>query len=148
MCCSNCVLFSVCIWWRHQMEILSALLVLCEWNPPATGGFPSQMPVTRSFDVFFRMRLNKRLNKQSMCWSFETLWRSLWRHCHGLGVQQHPFVFTPFFRIIEILMFNTVFMSDGGRFGLAAVTPVKYEHVIGRNLHVNVQIPEISRTRY
>ena len=29
----------------------SALLPLCEGNPPATGGFPSQMPVTRSFDV-------------------------------------------------------------------------------------------------
>ena len=26
---------------------------LCEGNPPVTGGYPSQKPVTRSFDVFF-----------------------------------------------------------------------------------------------
>ena len=38
--------------WRHQMETFSALLALCEGNPPVTGGFPSQRPVTRSFEVF------------------------------------------------------------------------------------------------
>ena len=32
----------VVTWWRHQMEILSALLALCEGNPFVTGGFPSQ----------------------------------------------------------------------------------------------------------
>ena len=30
-----------------------------------TGEFPSQRPVTRSFGVFFDLRLNKRLSKQS-----------------------------------------------------------------------------------
>ena len=30
-----------------------------------TGEFPSQKPVTRSFDVFFDLHLNKRLRKQS-----------------------------------------------------------------------------------
>ena len=39
--------------WRHQMETFSALLVLCAGNTPVTGGFPSQRPVTRNFDVFF-----------------------------------------------------------------------------------------------
>ena len=34
-------------------------LVLCEGNPLVTGGFPSQRPVTRSFVVFFDLRLNK-----------------------------------------------------------------------------------------
>ena len=34
-------------------------------NSPVTGEFPSQRPVTRSFDVFFDLRLNKRLSKQS-----------------------------------------------------------------------------------
>ena len=33
-------------------------------EPPVTGGFPSQKPVTRSFDVFFNLCLNKRLSKQ------------------------------------------------------------------------------------
>ena len=41
------------LWWRHQIEIFSALLALCENNPPVTDRFPSHRPVTRSFDVFF-----------------------------------------------------------------------------------------------
>ena len=49
-------------WWRHQMETFSALLALCEGNPPVTGGFPSQRSATESFDVFFDLRLNKRLS--------------------------------------------------------------------------------------
>ena len=39
------------IWWRHQMETFSALLVLCAGNSPVTGEFPTQRPVTRSFAV-------------------------------------------------------------------------------------------------
>ena len=41
------------------METFSALLALCARNSPVTGEFPSQRPVTRSFDVFFDLRLNK-----------------------------------------------------------------------------------------
>ena len=33
--------------------------------PNGTCEFPSQRPVTRSFDVFFDLRLNKRLSEQS-----------------------------------------------------------------------------------
>ena len=36
-----------------------ALLDLCEGNPPVTGEFPSQRPVTQSFDI---LRRNKRLS--------------------------------------------------------------------------------------
>ena len=46
------------------METFSALLALCVGNPPVTGEFPSQRPVTRSVDVFFDLRPNKRLSKQ------------------------------------------------------------------------------------
>ena len=46
------------------------------------GEFPVQRPVTQSFDVFFDLRLNKRLRKQSWGWWFETLSRPLWRHCN------------------------------------------------------------------
>ena len=35
------------------METFSALLALCAGNSPVTCEFPSQRPVTRSFDVFF-----------------------------------------------------------------------------------------------
>ena len=63
---------------------LSTLLAICERNPPVTGGFPTQRPVMRSFDVFSDLRLNKRLSKQSICRWFETPLRSLWRHCSGI----------------------------------------------------------------
>ena len=52
-------------WCCNQMETLSALLPLCEGNPPVIGGFPSQRSVTRSFDVFIDLHLNKQLSKQS-----------------------------------------------------------------------------------
>ena len=67
-------------WWRHQMETFSALLAICAGNSPVPGEFPTQRPVTRSFDVFFDLRLNKRLIKQSRGWWLETLSRPLWRH--------------------------------------------------------------------
>ena len=51
------------LWWRHEMEPISALLALCAANSPVTGEFPSQRPVTRSFDVFFYQ-----------C--------HIWRHCY------------------------------------------------------------------
>ena len=45
---------------------------------------PSQRPATRSFDVFFDLRLNKRLSEQSICRSFEMPSRSLWRHSNDV----------------------------------------------------------------
>ena len=49
------------------------------------GEFPTQRPVTRSFEVFFDLRLNKRLSKQPWGWWFETLSWSLWRHCNDMS---------------------------------------------------------------
>ena len=57
---------------RPQMEPFSALLAISAGNSPDTGEFPAQRSMTRSFDVFFDLRLNKRLNKQSSGWWFET----------------------------------------------------------------------------
>ena len=54
--------------WKHFTHYWR----FCEGNPPVTGGLPSQRPMTRSFDVFFDLRLKKRLNKQSRRWGFET----------------------------------------------------------------------------
>ena len=71
------------IWWRHQMDTFSALLALCAGKSPVTGEFPAQRPVTRSFDVFFDLRLNKHLSKQSWDWWFQTPSCILWRHCNG-----------------------------------------------------------------
>ena len=65
---------------NHVMETFSALLAICAGNSPVPGEFPAQRPVTRSFDVFFDLRLNKRLSKQPWGWWFETPAWSLWRH--------------------------------------------------------------------
>ena len=69
-------------WWRHHMETFSALLAICAGNSPVPGEFPAQRPVTRSFDTFFDLRLNKRLSKHSWGWWFETLSHPLLRHCN------------------------------------------------------------------
>ena len=50
------------------METFSALLAIWAGNSPASGEFPAQKPVTWSFDVFFDLRLNTRLSKQSWDW--------------------------------------------------------------------------------
>ena len=46
------------------------------------GEFPTQRPVTRSFNVFFDLRFIKPLSKQWWGWWFETLLWSLWRRCN------------------------------------------------------------------
>ena len=51
---------------------------LCAGNSPVPDEFPTQRPVTQSFDVFFDLRLNKQLNKQPPGWWFETPPWSLW----------------------------------------------------------------------
>ena len=70
------------------MENFSALLVICVGNSLVTSECPSQRPVTQSFDVFFDLRLNKRLSKQSWGWWFETPSCPLCRHRNGSHVQR------------------------------------------------------------
>ena len=70
---------------QHSFSIkntFSALLAICAGNSLVTGEFPAQRPVMRSFDVFFGLRLNKRLSKQSWGWWLETPSSPLWRHCN------------------------------------------------------------------
>ena len=66
------------------METFSALLAICAGNSPVSGEFPAQRPVTGSFDVFFDVRLIKRLSKHSRGWWFGTLSFPLWRHRNGI----------------------------------------------------------------
>ena len=78
--------------WRHKSgpifmitssngNIFRVTGPLCgEFTGP--GEFPAQRPVTWSFDVFFDLRLNKRLSKQPWGWWFETPSWSLWRQCN------------------------------------------------------------------
>ena len=70
-------------WWRYLWKHYPRYWPFVR----VTGEFPSQRPVTRSFDVFFHMRLNKRLSKQSSRWQFETPSCSIWRHCNDNNMQ-------------------------------------------------------------
>ena len=78
-------------WWTFGMfmmtssngNIFRVTGLLCgEFTGP--GEFPTQRPVTRSFDVFFDLHLNKRLSKQPWGWWLGTLSWSLWRHRNAL----------------------------------------------------------------
>ena len=50
-------------WWCHQMETFPMLLALCEGNSLVSSEFLAQRPVTRSFDVFYDLPLNKRVEQ-------------------------------------------------------------------------------------
>ena len=45
--------------------------------------------------VFFDLRLNKRLSKQSWGWWFDTLLRPLWRHCNELTLKKAKYTVHP-----------------------------------------------------
>ena len=55
----------------------------CAGNSPVTGEFPAQRPMMQSFDVFFDLRLNKQLSKQTWGWWFEMLLSPLWCHSNA-----------------------------------------------------------------
>ena len=105
-------------WWRHLVEIFSALLAICAGNSPVTGEFLAQSPMTRSFGVFFDLHLNKRLSKQSWGWWFQTPLRPLWSHCNmiewwlcWISITRHGFFFLhkPFLVIqAPWLLYNTL----------------------------------------
>ena len=64
LCCVCLNAFrDISTWWRHQMETSFASLAICARNSTVICESPAQRPVTRSFDVFFDLLLNKRLRK-------------------------------------------------------------------------------------
>ena len=95
-----------------SVETFSALLTLCSGNSPVTGEFPAPRPVTRSFDVFFDLRLNKRLSKHPRRWWFAAPSRPLWRHCND-GEWWH-FTCLLLIRYISSLVDTVVVVVDTG----------------------------------
>ena len=74
-------------WFSHKVGAImmtssngniSALLALCAGNSPHSDA---------ELWLFFDLRLNIRLSKQSWGWWCETPPCSLWRHCNGCGNQ-------------------------------------------------------------
>ena len=70
-------------WWRHQMDTFPRYWPFVREFTGHRWLLP-QRPGTRSFGVFFDLRLNKQLSKQSWGWWFETPSGSLWRHYNVL----------------------------------------------------------------
>ena len=100
------------------METFSALFAHCARNSPVTGKFPSQRPVTRSFDVFLDLRLNERLSKQSRGWWFETPSRPLWRHSnvpHLSVINQKRAVFIATYLLDITFIFRMMSSWHGSR---------------------------------
>ena len=68
------------------MERFWALLALCKRNPPVTGEFSPQRPVTQSFNIFIGVRLNKHPDANDLkrygahcdviLMIFDTTWRN------------------------------------------------------------------------
>ena len=48
--------------------------------------FHAQRPATRSFNVFFDLRLNKQSSEQPWCWWFDTPSRVLWCRCNEFPI--------------------------------------------------------------
>ena len=71
----------VCMMTSSNANIFRVTGPLCGEFPGHRS--PTQRLVTRSFDDFYNLRLNKRLSKQPWGWWFEMLSCSLWRHCNG-----------------------------------------------------------------
>ena len=76
---------------------METFCAICAGNSPVTGEFLAQRPVTRSFDVFFDLRLNKRLSIPS--WgNLRQQSSALWRHWNDIldvtwyiNNRTHPF---------------------------------------------------------
>ena len=118
-------------WWRHQMEIFSELLAIYAGNSPATGEFPTQRPVTRSFDVYFDLRPNERLSKQWWGWWFETLSRSLWRH---RNVEKLP-------QLVVLQIFQGSYPSCGESLNHNTLSHYHYTHIE----HISENITYITK---
>ena len=85
-CCRGMWKSSLCMMTSSYGNIFRVTGRLCgEFTVP--GEFPTQRPVTRSFDVLFDLCSNKRLSKLSWGWWFETPSCPLWRDCNGYDSQ-------------------------------------------------------------
>ena len=68
------------MWWQRLAFVRGIL----QWRVDSHH----KGPVTWSFDVFFDVRLNRRLDKQSKCLWFETPSPHFWRHYNVFNMKQ------------------------------------------------------------
>ena len=60
----------------------------------------------RSFDVFFYLRLNKWLSKQSWVWWFETLSHPLWRHRNATKLNMDWYIYFSILTLVSYPWLN------------------------------------------
>ena len=113
-------------WWHHQTETFFVLLALCAGNSPVNGEFPTQRPVTRSFDIFFDLSLNKQFSKQPWGWWFETPSWSLWHHCNVMIIMCMVYSLLRFvqFKLYLPLSFRVASLALGQSFDCPSVCEV------------------------
>ena len=87
LCCIISVMAADVLVKQTHDDIIKWKHYPCYW-PFVLGIHRSQRPVTRDFDVFSDLRLNKLLSKQWWGWWFGTPSRPLWHHCNKLGHQR------------------------------------------------------------
>ena len=142
---ANCVLcehefqqITSCSWWRHQMETFSALLAICAGNSPGTGEVPTQRPVMRSFDVFFDLRLNKRLSKQPWGWWFETPSFPLWRHCNEISSRLNIIILDKMIQLFVMSVWPSMWCNQSlHQASLHVVIPLLIHMLIKPNVDCN-----------
>ena len=103
------------------METFSALLAFCAGNSPVTGEFPAQRTMTRSFDVFFDLRLDKRLSKQWWGWWFETTSHPSWRHNNDDGETSTKVYHKSYCRSITIDYSPGIYNSSNSHLGRSSI---------------------------
>ena len=113
------------------METFSALLALCAGISPITVEFPSH-----------DMRLNKRLNKQSCGWWFETPSCSLWRHCNAYWREKKRIIFSHWKVFINNSYYKHDFFSTTNK--LAEKVTCIWEKIIINWFNGNFQRMEIG----
>ena len=82
----------------------------------------SSEQVMLSFDVFFDLRLNKQLSRQSRRWWFGTPLWSLWRHCNG-NATSYDVTGSVCVRYDSILLYWTPLSDHSGRNIVKSIMP-------------------------
>ena len=91
---------------------------------------PRTKASTRSFDIFFDLRLNKRLSKQPWGWWFETPSWSLWRQCNDCEeITRVPFLlkWSYYHETMTCIVWYSVFVTRNGWCSIVRmITPIRY----------------------
>ena len=115
--------------WRHDVETLSALLALCEGNPPVNS--PHKGPIMRDSDVSFFITLKKSsIVELSVIWDATTF---VWRHsnvtvlCISQLITLNPHIA----KIIKIPPYPGIYIG--------ALYHNKYQNITNDTVHSNIR---------